>query len=170
MMSYIFGLIIMFALVFLATCVLLISHLEDKFDLKYIKSKIKDFFYPKYNEDKKSGANYADPSTDDLSELRQKVKNKDAEIEYAEELVSTQKEFADKDLYLKRLYADEDEFETLYVAYKRDDYSYHTPAFEFFQTRIEAEEFASQLRDVHNRNEGIVKELKYLPNKEEEED
>ena len=146
--------------------IVVIFLLSGVFDANSIKTKIKDFFYPKHQEDKKSDANYADPSTDDLSELRQKVKEKEAEIEYAEELVRIQKDIADKDLHLKRLYADEDEFETLYVVYKYR--VYHGRDIEkIFQTKIEAEEYAQTLNEG-GYSYGIVEEFKYLPNKEEE--
>lgn len=147
------------------------------FDINSIKTKIKDFFYPKYEEDnmyynpnKPCEPPSSEPSSDDLRALYQEVESKDAEIKYVEELKRIQKDLADKNLRLERLYADEDEFEMLYILIHTES-SMWSPVSEYgskwvkgiYQTRSEANEAIKG-----NYADYQIVEFNYLPNKEEE--
>lgn len=185
MMSYIFALIIMFALALLATCVLFITHLEDKFDLKYIRNKIKDFFYKIEKENGKMYYNpykpqsppeppskSDNPENEDLRAFKEELNSLDAKIEYAEQLKELEKQKQDKELYLERLYADEDEFEILYILIHTEP-SIWNPVSEYgskwvkgvYQTRNEA-----NLAIEGDYSNYQIVTFNYLPTKEEEED
>lgn len=79
-----------------------------------------------------------------------------------------QRQKKEKKIILERLYADEDEFETLYVVYR---YRVHLgkEIEKIFQTKTEAEEYAQTLNHG-GHSFGEVEEFKFLPNKEEESD
>lgn len=149
-------------------------------EIDSVKTKIKDFFYPKYKEDnmyynpnkpcEPREPPSSEPLSDDLRALYQEAESKDAEIKYVEELKRIQKDLADKNLRLERLYANEDEFEMLYILIHTES-SMWSPVSEYgskwvkgiYQTRSEANEAIKG-----NYADYQIVEFNYLPNKEEE--
>lgn len=145
-----------------------------------IKTKIKDFFHSKHEEDNNMYCNpnkpvkppsHSDtPEDEDLRAFKKELNNLDKEIKYAEELKKMQKEKRDKELHLERLCADEYEFEMLYILIHTEP-SIWSPVSEYgskwvkgvYQTRNEANEAMAG-----NYSDYQIVEFNYLPRNEEE--
>lgn len=150
-------------------------------EIDSIKTKIKDFFHSKYEEDDnmyynpnkpvKPPSHSDTPEDEDLRAFKKDLNNLDKEIKYAEELKKMQKEKRDKELHLERLYADEDEFEMLYILIHTE--SMWSPVSEYgskwvkgiYQTRSEANEAIKG-----NYADYQIVEFNYLPRNEEKDD
>lgn len=149
---------------------------DGDIDLKPARTKIKDFFYPKYEEDNMyynpnkpvsppEPPTHSDtPEYKDLREFKEELNNLDKKIKYVEQLKELEKQKRDKELYLERLYAGEEDFETLYAVICRETSSWN-PIHEngsrwvhgIYQTRVEAESEIADMEDAR------IEVFRYLP-------
>lgn len=153
-------------------------------NVNLVKTKIKDFFQPKYEEDNmrynpskpqnppKPPTKSDIPEDEGLRAFREELNSLDAKIKYAEELKELEEQKNDKELYLERLYADEEDFEKLYILIHTEP-SIWNPISEYgskwvkgvYQTRSEANEAISG-----NYSDYQIVEFNYLPRKEEDDE